>query len=59
MGVPKAAQIGATLEYAKAYPCAGRPGPERSFKQTLANLEESGVWDMEGDDEALAPQLMS
>lgn len=51
-------QIEAAVEYAKVYPRAGRPLPERSFKRMLSDLAEAGVWDIEGDTEPLEPRPM-
>lgn len=49
------AQIEAATEYAKVYPRPGRPLPTRSFKKMLTAMAESGVWDVEGDDEPIQP----
>jgi uncharacterized protein (DUF433 family) len=49
------AQIEAATEYAKVYPRPGRPLPTRSFKKMLAGMAESGVWDIENDDEPMQP----
>ena len=48
-------QVEASIEYAKIYPRAGRPPPDRSFKRMLGDLAEAGVWDLGGDVEALEP----
>jgi uncharacterized protein (DUF433 family) len=45
------AQVEAATEYAKVYPKPGRPLPTRSFKKTLADMAESGVWDVDNDDQ--------
>ena len=44
------AQIEAAIEYAKVYPKPGRPLPARSFKRMLADMAQSGVWDVDTDD---------
>jgi uncharacterized protein (DUF433 family) len=44
-------QIEAATAYAKVYPRPGHPLPTRSFKKMLADMAESGVWDVENDDE--------
>ena len=49
-------QIDAAVEYAKVYPKTGRPLPTRSFKRMLGDMAESGVWDVEDDDEPLTPR---
>jgi hypothetical protein len=49
-------QIDAAVEYAKVYPKTGRPLPTRSFKRMLGDMAESGVWDVEDDDEQLTPR---
>jgi uncharacterized protein (DUF433 family) len=49
-------QIDAAVEYAKVYPKTGRPLPTRSFKRMLDEMAESGVWDVEDDDEPLTPR---
>jgi uncharacterized protein (DUF433 family) len=46
-----AGQIEAATAYAKVYPRPGHPLPTRSFKKMLADMAESGVWDVENDDE--------
>ena len=46
-------QIEAATEYAKVYPKPGRPLPRRSFKKMLADMAETGVWDVESDDEPM------
>lgn len=52
-------QVESAIDYAKAYPKAGRPYPARSFKRAIGNLAEAGVWDVESDpDEAMGPRLM-
>lgn len=52
-------QVEGAIEYAKAYPKAGRPYPARSFKRMIGDLAEAGVWDVEGDpDETMTPRLM-
>ena len=51
-------QIDAAVEYAKVYPKTGRPLPTRSFKRMLDDMAESGVWDVEDDDEPLTPRRM-
>jgi hypothetical protein len=49
-------QIDAAVEYAKVYPKTGCPLPTRSFKRMLGDMAESGVWDVEDDDEPLTPR---
>jgi uncharacterized protein (DUF433 family) len=44
-------QIEAATAYAKVYPRPGHPLPTRSFKKMLADMAESGVWDVGTDDE--------
>lgn len=52
-------QVEGAVEYAKAYPKAGRPYPARSFKRMIGDLAQAGVWDVESDsDEARTPRLM-
>ena len=52
-------QVEGAIEYAKAYPKAGRPYPARSFKRMIGDLAQAGVWDVESDsDEARTPRLM-
>jgi hypothetical protein len=48
-------QIHEAVEYAKVYPKTGRPLPTRSFKRMLGDMAESGVWDVDDDDEPLTP----
>jgi uncharacterized protein (DUF433 family) len=52
------AQINAANEYAKLRPRHGRPLPTRSFKKMLSDMAANGVWDIDIDEEPLAPQLM-
>ena len=49
-------QVEAAAEFAKVYPKPGRPLPPRSFKRMLSDMAESGVWDIESDDETIAPR---
>jgi uncharacterized protein (DUF433 family) len=49
------AQIESAIEYAKVHPKPGRPLPTRSFKKVLADTAESGVWDVECDDQPESP----
>ncbi|MBY0299523.1 MAG: hypothetical protein K2X71_26410 [Methylobacterium sp.] len=47
------------MEAAIADPKPGPPYPARSFKRTLADLAQAGVWDDAGDpDEPVTPRLM-
>lgn len=50
--------IAAAAEYAKVYPRPGRPLPARSFTRMLIDLGDSGVWDVEADEELVAPHLV-
>ena len=49
--------IAAAVDYAKVYPRPGRPLPTRSFTRMLIDLGNSGVWDVETNDELIAPRL--
>jgi len=49
-------RVDAAVEYAKVYPKTGRPLPMRSFKRMLSDMAETGVWDVESDDEPLPPR---
>jgi uncharacterized protein (DUF433 family) len=40
-------EVEAAVEFAKVYPRTGRPLPTRSFKRMLADMAQSGVWDVE------------
>lgn len=52
-------QVEGAIEYATAYPKAGRPYPARSFKRMVGDLAEAGVWDVETTpDDTMTPQLM-
>ena len=51
-------QVEAAAEFAKVYPKPGRPLPPRSFKRMLSDMAELGVWDIESDDEIIAPRLI-
>jgi uncharacterized protein (DUF433 family) len=50
------AQVDAAAEYAKVYPKTGRPLPPRSLKRMLSDMAASGVWEVEGDGEPIAPR---
>lgn len=50
------ALIEAAVDYARVYPKAGRPLPARSLKRMLSDMAASGVWDVEGDGEAIGPR---
>lgn len=51
-------QVEAAAEFAKVYPKPGRPLPPRSFKRMLSDMAESGVWEIESDDEVMGPRLI-
>jgi uncharacterized protein (DUF433 family) len=54
-----AGQIEAATAYTKVYPRPGHPLPTRSFKKMLADMAESGVWDVGTDDEPAKPPPMT
>jgi uncharacterized protein (DUF433 family) len=50
------AQVRDAIEFAEAYPKAGRPYPRKSFKRALAELADSGLFDIDTSDIAITPQ---
>lgn len=50
------AQVGAAIEYAKAYPKRGRPYAARSLKRTLSDLAELGMFEENEDKNEMAPR---
>ena len=50
--------VAAAADYAKVYPRPGRPLPTRSFTRMLIDLGNSGVWDVETDEELVTPRLV-
>jgi uncharacterized protein (DUF433 family) len=52
-----AAQVQTAVDYAQAYPKPGRPYPATSLKRMIAAMAESGVLDVEPDEEPITPAL--
>jgi uncharacterized protein (DUF433 family) len=51
------AQVNTAIDYARAYPKAGRPYPATSLKRMIAAMATSGVLDIEPDDEPITPAI--